>query len=965
MKKIAAFLTLICLLIPTGMSAKELYAGLIEFSSENYIVNSGFIPETEIKYSYERSAKWIQSKSGHREMKVGVGDWTPYDALHLMFYAEEANSTQYNIIVYCGDSAFRGGYASYVIDIDFSGWRDIEIPLEAFTPVEKKGVFDFGSVKGIAVNDFYSITPVVGSVACLDKIWLSGDDGIIEVKNEYPLSPSVPITSIDTEDMHTVAEFSCDDNIGSFGKTTDIFRMYEMSCIWDAGVPNTDVRINFSRPLDITKYNYLNFWIYSKNATDAVMIIAIQNTRYLATAYKINFTGWRLVSLPISGFELSNDPDKTAMTTLVFENNGWTGTSVPDTILCFDRVWFSKKAPSSFEPADSGENKKISRKDGQIQIKFTNNLYPSDYKKAVSVSSGGEDVDFDVTVKNNALKIDLKEELEAGQKIDVEILPYIYDISGQLFENEQKYGYTVSDSELSAGRIKIENNKSTVNVTNYSNEKKAVKLVFAGNKVDVEEYTLEGGESADITVESEESEKAVSYLAADDILSPLGEIACFGYEETELTESADITLTDVNMSGNTLEISGTANGDGTVLSAVSGEGYKFIRPEVIGKTFELSYDMSEYESGEYVFFLENVSKPFYYADAADAEALTAAVNNSESLDKMKTSIAEYEKIFLGTELNDNVYNSVFEGKPYESADDIKLVAKKATALLNEVNGSDWSCIENIFGENEKIIMNNSESYTKFLSLSASERAEVIKKLKNKGEYSSFVDIRNELKRILDSRTNNNSGSSSGGGSGGSSGGGKKSAVAEAPVSIIKNIEKPTVFSDLEEEPWAKEYIMNLYEKGIVNGDNGRFYPGADVTRAEFIKMLVAAFKIETGTDCTFDDVNENDWYYPYISAAQRSGIIRGDGEKAYPENNISREDAAVMLYRTAQDILSGDSADFRDSADISEYAAEAVAALNQNGILNGDNFGFFNPKKNLSRAEAAKIISSLIAKREV
>ena len=72
-----------------------------------------------------------------------------------------------------------------------------------------------------------------------------------------------------------------------------------------------------------------------------------------------------------------------------------------------------------------------------------------------------------------------------------------------------------------------------------------------------------------------------------------------------------------------------------------------------------------------------------------------------------------------------------------------------------------------------------------------------------------------------------------------------------------------------------------------------------------------------------------------------------------------------MLYRTAQDIPSGDSADFRDSADISEYAAEAVAALNQNGILNGDNFGFFNPKKNLSRAEAAKIISSLIAKREV
>ena len=47
---------------------------------------------------------------------------------------------------------------------------------------------------------------------------------------------------------------------------------------------------------------------------------------------------------------------------------------------------------------------------------------------------------------------------------------------------------------------------------------------------------------------------------------------------------------------------------------------------------------------------------------------------------------------------------------------------------------------------------------------------------------------------------------------------------------------------------------------------------------------------------------------------------------------------------------------FADSKDISEYAKEAVKSLQMSGIINGDENECFNPNRNLSRAEAAKVI---------
>jgi endo-1,4-beta-xylanase len=51
---------------------------------------------------------------------------------------------------------------------------------------------------------------------------------------------------------------------------------------------------------------------------------------------------------------------------------------------------------------------------------------------------------------------------------------------------------------------------------------------------------------------------------------------------------------------------------------------------------------------------------------------------------------------------------------------------------------------------------------------------------------------------------------------------------------------------------------------------------------------------------------------------------------------------------------------FEDSADISEYAKEAVSAIQQAGIINGMPGGRFAPKDTANRAQSAVIIYKLI-----
>ncbi len=170
----------------------------------------------------------------------------------------------------------------------------------------------------------------------------------------------------------------------------------------------------------------------------------------------------------------------------------------------------------------------------------------------------------------------------------------------------------------------------------------------------------------------------------------------------------------------------------------------------------------------------------------------------------------------------------------------------------------------------------------------------------------------------------------------------------------------TGFNDVPSSHWASKYINVLGASKVINGYDGNNYmPENSIKRSEFVKILCEAFNISGFTEEGFGDADKSEWYYPYIIRAKANGLIEGSGGNFYPDNNISRQDAAVMVYRfakfTGKSFNSGNKS-FADDGAISDYAKNAVYSLADAGIIAGMGNNTFAPLNNITRAEAAKII---------
>lgn len=180
------------------------------------------------------------------------------------------------------------------------------------------------------------------------------------------------------------------------------------------------------------------------------------------------------------------------------------------------------------------------------------------------------------------------------------------------------------------------------------------------------------------------------------------------------------------------------------------------------------------------------------------------------------------------------------------------------------------------------------------------------------------------------------------------------------------------FDDLDDVQWAEEAILSLLDKKVVNGKQvGKFCPNDNVTRAEFVKMLMLAFGItaDNSTSKTFDDVPASHWAYEYVTIASSKSLVNGISQSEFGVDNfITREDMATLGYRVLSyfgGITGGQSLEnkFSDSISFSDYAINGILMLNNEGYLNGYPDGSFKPKNNVTRAEAAQLIYNLIKER--
>ena len=226
--------------------------------------------------------------------------------------------------------------------------------------------------------------------------------------------------------------------------------------------------------------------------------------------------------------------------------------------------------------------------------------------------------------------------------------------------------------------------------------------------------------------------------------------------------------------------------------------------------------------------------------------------------------------------------------------------------------------------------------------------------------------------------NNNLGDNHGGGSGSVGGGGGGGApkppkedepVEDEPVNPEQNVDPvPSTpsYNDVDEDDWFYEYVQELTDKGIVSGDgSGAFVPQDNVTREQFIKMLLIASDVETDEgENTFEDVSAGAWFKPYVLTAKKLGIVNGISDVTFGiGSNITRQDMAVMISRMIDkldvEIDTSDVEKFADDENVSDYAKDSVTFMKSIGLIEGYN-NEFRPMDKLTRAEASKVICQLL-----
>lgn len=115
-------------------------------------------------------------------------------------------------------------------------------------------------------------------------------------------------------------------------------------------------------------------------------------------------------------------------------------------------------------------------------------------------------------------------------------------------------------------------------------------------------------------------------------------------------------------------------------------------------------------------------------------------------------------------------------------------------------------------------------------------------------------------------------------------------------------------SEPEDEPifddvagnWAEEYILECAERGIVVGDEGHYYPNDNMTRAEFMMILWRIMGSPTPSKAaSFTDL-PMDWYQAPIAWAEENAITNGTSPTTFdPNGKVTREQMMTILYRLA------------------------------------------------------------------
>ncbi|MBU5450076.1 S-layer homology domain-containing protein [Acetivibrio sp. MSJd-27] len=321
----------------------------------------------------------------------------------------------------------------------------------------------------------------------------------------------------------------------------------------------------------------------------------------------------------------------------------------------------------------------------------------------------------------------------------------------------------------------------------------------------------------------------------------------------------------------------------------------------------------------------------------------------------------------------NAAISKWTGKPYSSFEEVRDTFNEAV-ILGAFSSMSNAKLHPVLKENNDYI--KLKNYETLTELQVDSILNAMRK--NSGKINSIASFRSEYEKAYSALMNEvgkpTASPSGGGGTGAANPSGPNTSIgtggsttAGKPDTVVPGQGE---FTDLVSVPWAVESIHSLFELGIINGkEKGIFAPNDNITREEFAKIIVSAFHLmDENAKCSFTDLTEEDWSYPYVASAKKHEMVKGyeDGRfgKADP---VTRQDMAVIIYRAMVNLKLVEGLDsvktgglFVDQNAIAPYALNSVIMLKNISLVSGNDQQEFQPESNATRAEVAVLMNRVL-----
>lgn len=148
----------------------------------------------------------------------------------------------------------------------------------------------------------------------------------------------------------------------------------------------------------------------------------------------------------------------------------------------------------------------------------------------------------------------------------------------------------------------------------------------------------------------------------------------------------------------------------------------------------------------------------------------------------------------------------------------------------------------------------------------------------------------------------------------------------------------------------------------MSGTSGAtFSPDTDMTRAMLTTVLyrlAGAPSLENeNLGYPFADVSGDSWYAGGVYWARLEGIAGGYGDNRFgPDDPVTREQLATILWRYAGSPAAGTGVAFADESAIASWALDAVDWTQASGYVSGMGGNRFDPAGTATRAQVAVIL---------